>query len=38
VEFDEPHDDGSDDGPYRGAEIDEDSLRPLIRSVRGGAI
>jgi hypothetical protein len=30
VVFDEPHDDGSGDGPYSGAEIDEGSLKPLI--------
>lgn len=29
VVFDEPTDDGSGDGPYRGAEIDEESLRLL---------
>jgi len=29
VQFDEPHDDGSGDGPYQGAEIDADCLRPL---------
>jgi hypothetical protein len=33
VEFDEPQDDGSGDGPYQAAEIDEDSLMPLIRAV-----
>ena len=26
VEFDQPTDDGSGDGPYRGAEIDEEYL------------
>ena len=31
VAFDTPQDDGSGDGPYRGAEIDENSLEPLIR-------
>jgi hypothetical protein len=29
VVFDEPHDDGSGDGPYRAAEIDEDALKRL---------
>ena len=29
VQFDERHDDGSGDGPYRGAEIDAECLRPL---------
>jgi hypothetical protein len=33
VVFDEPHDDGSGDGPYGGSEIDEDSLRPLLSLV-----
>jgi hypothetical protein len=31
VQFDEPHDDGSGDGPYRGAEIKYACLR-LLRS------
>ena len=30
VVFDSPHDDGSGDGPYSAAEIEEDSLRPLL--------
>ena len=29
VEFDEPHDDGSGDGPYSGAYIEADCLRHL---------
>jgi hypothetical protein len=29
VIFDEPHDDGSGDGPYRGAEINAECIRPL---------
>jgi hypothetical protein len=31
VRFDVPHDDGSGDGPYWGAEIDEGSLAALTR-------
>ena len=29
IEFDEPQDDGSGDGPYRGAEIEQSCLRSL---------
>src|SRR5690349_2729697 len=30
VEFDEPHDDGSGDGPYRASEIGVEYLEPLL--------
>jgi hypothetical protein len=29
VDFDEPQDDGSGDGPYNGAEIEEVFLQPI---------
>ena len=29
IEFDESHDDGSGDGPYRSAEIGEECLYPI---------
>lgn len=29
VEFDEPHDDGSGDGPYRGCELLIENLEPF---------
>ncbi|MHC4445834.1 MAG: hypothetical protein ACYTF1_20685 [Planctomycetota bacterium] len=30
VQFDEPHDDGSGDGPYRAAEMLAEYLRPAV--------
>ncbi len=33
VEFDEPHDDGSGDGPYRASEINEENLELLSESL-----
>ena len=35
IMFDEPHNDGSGDGPYAGAEIDEVSLKRLHELVKG---